>query len=135
MNILGGLQKFISDLPLFENKLLYIDYLENIKDSYTIERAGEVHEIRRYTDGGKLMEYDFFISSRKIYPDKYDEIQDFFSQLSSSVKKLSNDNILPDIGSNATAVEIRCISDIVRKSNDFNMARYSMKFKLVYYVN
>ncbi|MCH5186699.1 MAG: hypothetical protein J1F64_11350 [Oscillospiraceae bacterium] len=135
MNILGGLHKFVSSLSSFEGKPVYIDYLSNIKDSYSIERAGEPRVTKRYTDGGKLMEYDFSISSRNIYPDGFEEISGFFEELTAEIKGCSDKNILPDIGADATAVEIKILSDGVRKTNDFNTSRYSVSFTLVYYVN
>lgn len=135
MNILGGLHKFISSLPVFEGRTLFLDYLENVTESYSLTRIDEPRIIKKYTDGGKLMEYDFSISSRKIYPDTIDAESEFFRTLSSQIKENSDKNILPDIGKNATAVEIKILSDSIRKNNNLNTARYSADFRLVYYVN
>lgn len=135
MDILGGLHKFISSLPAFEGRTLFLDYLSNAKESYSLTRTAEPRTIKNYTDGGRLMEYDFSISSRNIYPHTFDEERKFFNTLSSQIKENSDKNILPEIGSNATAVEIKILSDSIRKNNSLDSARYSADFRLVYYVN
>lgn len=135
MNISGGLHKFLCGLDIFADKNIYIDYLANDANSYTVTSDGEDINIRSYTDGGKLMEHYFTIATRQIYSKDSTNIHSFFSLLADNLKECSDNKNLPDIGRYAVCIDIKPVSNVIINNNDLNMARYCMKFKLIYYVN
>ena len=114
--------------------MLGIDYLGNLKISYSINVEPTNPTIRRYADGGALKAVNFSFSSREYYSSHAQENTDnikFYEDLEAWIKSNNKSGVVPILdGKTAQYVEVLTSGYMMDATSED--AQYVIQLRLIY---
>ena len=134
--ILDKVREFIeNECPLLSGKKVKANFLGEVPKSYTIDNVPSDEIIKKYPDGGCLMQFNFVFASRENYDAELSEsleISRFYEDFSNWVYMANSKGNLPvlDAGLKPISLEVTSCGHLF--SRDSESARYQIRLRLIY---
>lgn len=135
MSVAAALYNYMLTCPLLSNSDVNADYLGNNVGQFSVDCIPGDTVLRSYPDGSSVRVLQFAVSSRESYgPHTLQNLQNigFFEQLSDWLETASQQNRLPELGENKTALSITPVSTVYILEEGADNARYQIQCRLKY---
>lgn len=136
MTIIESIREFILPCPLLKDGCLNVDYLGDEPTQYSIEGSPVSAEIKRYSDGGALKQYNFIFSSKEFYGDDVLsnlENNGFYEQFAEWMKQQSKNKNFPKLDGKKSPVSIEALSNGCLMDGYTGQAKYQIQCGFIYY--
>lgn len=133
--IIQAVRDYIMEFPKLKDGCLLVDYLGGKPVEYTVEPVPCNPVYKKYIDGDCIKQFLFLFASREYYSaDVNQNIENlsFYEDFSEWIYERNFNEILPDLGSDRTALGIEILTGGYQLSADANTARYQIQLRLIY---
>ena len=133
-NVIEAIKKHIETCPLLSNGMVNVDYI-GTDMSYSVDPLPCDPAIRKYTDGGGLMQFQFAFTSKEVY-DEDDRITIENSGFCQAFEEwLEQQNMLeslPELPDGKTAYKYEILNKGYLYDIDGNKAKYRIECRLIF---
>ena len=137
MKIIESVKNFILTCPCLAELAVYVDFLPESTDTYSIEEVPVNSVLKTYLDGSQERQFVFVFASRLYYSDETRnniENSGFYEDFSDWLDEQTKAGNLPVMRDGLTPTKIEAISSgyLFDVSGDLSNARYQIQCRLIY---
>lgn len=135
MSIIKSVRDYIMKFPELEDGYLRVDYLGTEPIEYTVEAVPSDPIYQQYTDGGCIKQFLFIFASREFFGADVNqciENLDFYEKFADWIQTNNENEILPQLDSGKTAIQINVTTQGYAFDIDEKSARYQIQLRLLF---
>lgn len=135
MSVISRIRDWIAKCPYLEEfRELFVDYLPEDADAYSIEVTPSEPIVQRYINGDTLRRKQFSFCSRIVY-DGLDNLDasEFFEDFQNWLESCTEKGDLPELAPGKESKSIRALTDGYLYDNNGKKAQYRIQCEFIYY--